>query len=149
MRPGLFSQKVDAICMFQLFDHIPDPNEFLSTCSDTLIPGGLILCFNHNVEAVSARILGEKSPIIDIEHTFLYSPETIRKLFEKNDFKVLEVGPAWNFVNLISIIRLFPLPHNIKIRLLAFLEHRPGLGGIRMSLPLGNLYLIAQKVSSV
>jgi len=145
LRPGLLLQKVDTICMFQLFDHIPNPNEFLATCSDALTPGGGILCFNHNVKAVSARILGEKSPIIDIEHTFLYSPDTIQKLFEKNGFRVLEVGSARNVVNLLSVIRLFPLPRNLKIRLLAFLERTPKLGQIKMSLPLGNLYLIAQK----
>lgn len=145
MRPGLLSQKVDAICMFQLFDHIPNPNEFLSTCSDALIPGGLILCFNHNIRAVSARFLGEKSPIIDIEHTYLYNPDTIRKLFQKNGFKVLEVGPAQNFVNLLNVTRLSPLPRNLKIKVLAFLERKPKLGQISMFLPLGNLYLIAQK----
>jgi SAM-dependent methyltransferase len=146
LRPGLLAQKVDAICMFQLFDHIPNPNEFLATCFDTLMASGLILCFNHNVSAISARVLGEKSPIIDIEHTFLYSPETIRILFQKNGFKVLEVGMAWNFVSLISILRLFPFPRSSKTKLLTLLEHWPRLGRISVSLPLGNLYLIAQKV---
>ena len=146
MRPGLISQRVDSIGMFQLFDHIPNPNEFLATCSDALIPGGLILCFNHNIQAVSARVLGERSPIIDIEHTFLYSPGTIRKLFEKNGFKVLEVGSARNFVNALSLLRLVPFPRNFKTRLLSLLEHRPRLGQVNLSLPLGNLFIIAQKV---
>lgn len=146
MRPGLMSQNVDAIGMFQLFDHIPNPNEFLATCSEVLNPGGLILCFNHNIKAVSARVLGEKSPIIDIEHTFLYSPDTIRKLFENNGFRVLEVGSARNFVNLLSILRLLPFPRNFKMKLLSRAEDWPKLGRINMFLPLGNLYLIAQKV---
>jgi SAM-dependent methyltransferase len=146
MRPDLLSEKVDTIAMFQVFDHIPNPNEFLAVCAETLIPGGLILAFNHNIEAVSARILGEKSPIIDIEHTFLYSPDTIQKLFQKNGFHVLEAGSARNYVNLFSILRLLPIPRKFKTKLLAVLERAPTLGRIRMSLPLGNLYLIAQKV---
>jgi hypothetical protein len=95
---------------------------------------------------VSARVLGEKSPIIDIEHTYLYSPNTIRKLFEKNGFRVLEVGSARNVVNLLSILRLLPFPRNFKIKLLSRVEGWPRLSQINMSLPLGNLYLIAQKV---
>lgn len=146
MRPDLLTQKVSAICMFQLFDHIPNPKEFLAACAEALLPGGLILCFNHNVTAFSAKVLGEKSPIIDIEHTFLYSPDTIRNLFQKNGYKVLEVGSAWNFVSLLSVLRLFPLPRNLKAKLIAFLERMPSLGQIRLFLPLGNLYLIAQKV---
>jgi SAM-dependent methyltransferase len=145
MRPGLLMQTVDAICMFQLFDHIPNPNEFLATCFDTLQPGGLILCFNHNVIAVSARLLGKKSPIIDIEHTFLYEPETIRKLFEKNGFKVMEVGAAWNYVNLLGVVRLFPFPRSMKTKVLSFLERTPQIGQRVMPVPLGNLYIIAQR----
>ena len=147
MRPGLLSQRVDSIGMFQVFDHIPNPNEFLATCSEALVPGGLILCFNHNIQAVSARVLGERSPIIDIEHTYLYSPETIRKLFEKNGFRVLESGSARNLVNLLSVLRLIPFRRSFKMKLLALAEKWPVLGQISMSLPLGNLYLIAQKVS--
>ena len=146
LRPGLLTRKVDTICMFQLFDHIPNPAEFLAICYDALTPDGVILCFNHNVRSVSAQVLGEKSPIIDIEHTFLYSPDTIRKLFQKNGFKVLEVGAAWNSINLVSVARLMPLPRNFKTWLLAFLERRPNLAHIRLSLPLGNLFLIAQKI---
>jgi SAM-dependent methyltransferase len=146
MRPGLLTEKVSVICMFQLFDHISDPQAFLAACADALLPSGLILCFNHNVTALSARILGEKSPIIDIEHTFLYSPSTIRKLFEKNGYKVLEVGSAWNFVSLLNILRLFPFPRALKLKLIDFVGSSTALGQIRLFLPLGNLYLIAQKM---
>jgi SAM-dependent methyltransferase len=147
LRPGLLPDKFDTICMFQLFDHIPNPNEFLSICRETLVPEGLILCFNHNIRALSARVLGEKSPIIDIEHTFLYSPETLQRLFQKNGFRVLETGMAWNYVNLINVFRLFPLPRDVKKGMLGFLERRPGLGHFSLSLPLGNLYLIAQRTN--
>jgi 2-polyprenyl-3-methyl-5-hydroxy-6-metoxy-1,4-benzoquinol methylase len=146
MRTGVVSQKVNVICMFQLFDHIPNPNEFLDICLDTLLPGGLILCFNHNINALSARLLGEKSPIIDIEHTYLYSPDTLKKLFQKHGFVVREARPAWNIVNVSSLFRLFPLPKNMKSRMLSYLERNPRFGQISMSLPIGNLYLIAQKV---
>ena len=146
MRPGLVSEKMDVICMFQLFDHIPNPNEFLAVCCETMAPEGLILCFNHNIDALSARLLGERSPIIDIEHTYLYNPATIKRLFEKNGFKVLEAGMAWNYTNPVSLGRLLPFPKRIKMGLVKFLENMPGVGRLSMPLPLGNLYLIAKKV---
>ncbi len=145
MRDGLFAENsFDTICLFQLFDHVPEPNAFLQSCRKILKPGGLILCFNHNIEALSARILGEKSPIVDVEHTFLYSPKTIKMLFEKNDFKVLEVGPSINQISLYSLVRLMPLPKGIKQAVLSALQ-RSGMGKASLRLPLGNLYLIAQK----
>ena len=57
-------------------------------------PGGVVLSLNHNVEAFSARLLKERSPIIDIEHTHLYSPSTQRMLFEEAGFEACEGGPA-------------------------------------------------------
>jgi hypothetical protein len=100
-----------------------------------------MLCLNHNVEALSARLLKEKSPIIDIEHTYLYSPKTICQLFEKHGFQPRECGPAFNTIRLYSLLRLMPLPVPIKQKLLNAVESV----NINLTLPLGNLYLIAQK----
>jgi len=145
LRPGLLpSNTFNVICMFQTFDHISEPNMLLEECVKLLQPGGIILCLNHNVEAVSSRILGEKSPIIDIEHTYLYSRETIKRLFEKQGLHVLEVKPAWNIIRLYGLLRLLPMPPKIKQRLLGFIDHTP-LNKISLTLPIGNLYVIAQK----
>jgi SAM-dependent methyltransferase len=145
MRPGLFTPETfTLICMFQTFDHISEPNTLLEECFKILKPGGMLLCLNHNVEAVSARILKEKSPIIDIEHPYLYSPSTICQLFEKHGFKTLEVKPAWSIIRLYSLLRLIPLPREFKRKVLANIEDSP-LGRVRFKLPLGNLYIIAQK----
>ncbi|HEY8311651.1 MAG TPA: class I SAM-dependent methyltransferase, partial [Gemmatimonadaceae bacterium] len=89
MHPGLFApDSFDVICLFQVFDHIPNPGEFLDHCFEVLKPGGLVLCLNHNVAAVSARLLKERSPIIDIEHTYLYSPTTIQRIFSDHGFQI-------------------------------------------------------------
>ena len=67
MRPGLFGPaEFDVICLFQVFDHVPDPAALLDACFIALRPGGLVLSLNHNVTAVSAHLLGERSPIVDI-----------------------------------------------------------------------------------
>jgi hypothetical protein len=41
-------------------------------------------------------------------------------------------------------MRLVPFPAGLKSRLIAFLAGNP-LGGLQLSVPLGNLYLIARK----
>src|SRR3989442_339487 len=95
MRPGLFApNSFDAIAMFQTFDHIPDPNALLDECISVLKPGGVLLCVHHNVEAASAKLLGERSPIIDVEHPFLYSPPTMTRIASDHGFPVVEVFRA-------------------------------------------------------
>jgi SAM-dependent methyltransferase len=146
LRPGLLLPNAfSLICMFQTFDHISEPNMLLEECVKALQPGGAILCLNHNADAISSRILKEKSPIIDIEHTYLYSPITIKRIFEKHGLHVLEVKPAWNIIRLYSLLRLFPLPRRVKQKLLDFVNRTP-LSKAHFTLPLGNLYIIAQKL---
>jgi SAM-dependent methyltransferase len=145
MQPGLFeAAQFDAICLFQVLDHIPDPASLVAECFRLLKPGGLMLCINHNVDAWSARLLGRNSPIVDIEHTYLYSPATMAKLFSAYQFELRESGAVWNDYSLYYLVRLLPLAKGIKQPLLSWLKASP-LGQWLLSVPLGNLYLIAQK----
>lgn len=145
MRAGLFpAESFDAVCLFQVLDHISDPLELLEECFAVLRPGGQILAFNHNVDAWSARALGERSPIVDIEHTYLYSPETMRRLFFKAGFVEARVHGVRNTYSLAYLAQLAPLPAGLKNRLLSYL--RSGrVGRTRLTVPLGNLCLIARK----
>ena len=148
MRPGLFEpEQFDVICMFQVLDHIPNPGELLDECFKVLKSGGLILCINHNVEAISARLLKDRSPIIDIEHTFLYSPTTIARIFVAHGFQVKHVGSAFNRYGLFYLVQLIPFPTWLKCAILALLKDNP-IRRISFWVPLGNFYLVAQKPTS-
>lgn len=145
MRPGLFEpDQFDVVCLFQVFDHVSEPGVLLDECLRVLEPGGFVLAINHNVEAISAKLLGERSPIIDIEHTFLYSPATMSRIFRAHGFAVRRVGSVQNRYSLRYLTRLLPLPDALKGSLLGWLE-RHSIGALRLSLPLGNLYLVAQR----
>jgi SAM-dependent methyltransferase len=145
MRPGLFGrEQFDVICMFQVLDHIADPVGLLAECYQVLKAGGLVLCLNHNIEAISAKLLRDRSPIVDIEHTYFYSPDTIKHLFYHSRFKVLHISPVLNIYSPYYVARLMPLPSMIKTILLKFLKIR-FFRKIRLVAPLGNLYLVARK----
>lgn len=144
MRPGLFAEaSFDVVCLFQVFDHLPDPIGVLAETHRVLKPGGLVLILNHNINALSARLLGERSPIIDLEHTYLYSPATLARLARDQGFSPLKTGAVLNDYTLHYLTRLVPLPSFLKLPLLALLRGTP-LGRLRVSVPLGNLYLIAR-----
>jgi SAM-dependent methyltransferase len=145
MRPGVFpAATFDVVCLFQVFDHISDPGPLLDECLNVLKPGGLALILNHNIESFSARILGERSPIIDIEHTYLYSPRTLSRLAKAHGFQIEKTGAVWNHYRLRYLVRLVPFSPATKARLLAALENSP-IGRIPMLVPLGNLYVAARK----
>lgn len=142
LKPGLFkNKKFKFIFFFQTLDHISDPNNFLEICNAMLEPGGYILAFNHNVESLSAKILKEKSPIIDIEHTYLYSPSTITKLFEKYNFKTIKVYSPANTVSIKHLLWLLPLRRSLKAPML-----KMNIPDLSLKVKLGNLCIISQKV---
>lgn len=144
MRPGLFEEETfDVICLFQVLDHFPDPGSVLEESRRILRPGGLVLCLNHDIGAFSARLLGARSPVIDIEHTYLFSRATITQLLEKQGYRVLACGVARNTYSLRYLAHLLPLPTRVKDRIMR------GLGGWfgarRLTISLGNLYAVAER----
>ncbi len=142
------SASFDAICLFQVFDHISDPCATLNACTDILRPGGLILFVHHNISALSARILGQLSPIIDIEHTFLYNPKTLARLCEECGLQCVESGTAFNTYSVAYLVHLLPLPDKLKKLAMRAVDSTP-IGRLRLRVPLGNMYLIARKESSL
>jgi SAM-dependent methyltransferase len=145
MHSSLFAPEVfDVVCLFQVFDHLPDPGAMLDASLHVLKPGGLLLLLNHNIDAVSARLLRERSPIIDLEHTYLYSPETLARMVGARGFRVRESGRVWNAYTLHYLVRLVPLPRGLKQALLTALR-ATGIGKLRLAVPLGNFYMVAQK----
>ncbi len=147
LSPATFKSGVfDLICFFQVLEHMRDPNDLLRICHDLLVPEGFIVAFNHDVESPQAKILKEKSPIIDIGHYSLFSKVTMEKIFRKNNFQPVKMHSHLNVVSLRHIILLLPFLNRTKAK---FLAAKEGLLGrflnIGVRVKLGNLCLIAVK----
>ncbi|HLY62076.1 MAG TPA: class I SAM-dependent methyltransferase [Terriglobia bacterium] len=137
--PGWFS----LICGFQVLDHLTRPNEVLRTCRAMLEPGGVALFINHDAAAWTNRILGERSPIIDIEHTYLYDKKTMARIFRKNGFEVLRVFSVRNEYPLAYWWKMAPIPGWLKAGLQPALK-RSRFGRWVVSMKAGNLGILAR-----
>ena len=147
LEPGLFKpESFDLIAFFQVLDHIPDPNAFLQQCSLLLKSGGYIVAFHHNVKGWSHSLLGERCPIIDVEHTHLYDPKTCAAIFRRNGFNVIKVSRPSNLVSLRHLVWLTPFPRRMKKALMTStsdLVRR--FFALTLWLKLGNLCIFAKK----
>ena len=139
------SEQFDVITFFQTFDHVTEPNKFLKNCFNILKSKGFILAINHNVGSFSAKILGERSPIFDIGHAYLYDFKTMKKIFENNGFKVLDIFSVKNVMNLERLIHLLPF-NKKKINALQKFLSITKLDKYNIPLYVGNLGIIAQKL---
>ena len=123
-----------------------DPNSFLKICHDLLLPGAFIVAFNHDAESLQAKILRERSPIIDIGHYSLFSKATMGKIFRQNSFLPVKMFLPFNIVSLRHVLLLLPFFNRIKMK---FLGSREGWWGRFLSrglrVKLGNLCMVAVK----
>ncbi len=132
----------DLICSFQTLDHLSDPLDMLGTCYRKLRPGGLIYIIVHNVDGLQARIFGAKSPIIDVEHIYLFNPKTLSMAVEKVGFQTVGAFPIKNSYPLEYLTRHAPIPCKTQVN--AVLKALR-LNMIQIPLRLGNMGIVARK----
>jgi len=136
----------DVICFFQTLDHIINPNLFLNDCFKILKRQGIIFCIVHNSNSFLTKILGEKTPIFDIEHTYLYDKSTLRKIFEKNNFEVIKVINTANEYSLRYWFSLLPLGIAFKKGVEKVISLF-SLEKISLRIKAGNIVIVAKKAA--
>ena len=148
IQTGFFSRETfadesfDLICCFQTLDHLSDPLEMLKTCYQKLRPKGLLYIIVHNADGLQAKIFGEKSPIIDVEHIYLFNSKTLTMAVEKAGFVTLGAFPIKNSYPIEYLVTHAPLPFKRQI---GTLFAACGLNKVSIPLRLGNMGIVAQK----
>lgn len=145
MRLSLFpSASFDVVCAFHVLDHVPDPGAFLDQCAQVLRPGGFLVIVVHDADAWSHRLLGERSPIVDVEHTYLYGRHHLARLAGSHGLTPCTAGRVMDRHELGYLLRLMPLPQLVRRGLRGGLSLL-GADKTRIRAPLGNSWFIARR----
>lgn len=145
LREGIFkNNNFGIVTCFHTLDHVVDPNKFIKICHQLLKKSGLAYFVVHDTQGLSVRLLGEKSPIFDIEHIYLFNKNTLEKIFLKNGFRKVEVFEVKNKYPLSYWCSALPLPHLIKKIILVLLKVTR-LGNLPIKIGAGNIGIIASK----
>lgn len=150
IRMGVFDSsdwetgRFQLVTSFQTLEHVPDPLELCTSAHRLLGEGGALLVVCHNRRAPLNRVLGRRSPIFDIEHLQLFCPASLRSLLERSGYTDIKVRPFTNRYPLRYWLQLLPLPQAVKSKVMAAAD-RSSLGGLAVSLPVGNLVAVGFK----
>ena len=137
-------ESMSLVTCFQTFEHLDDPLKMCREAFDILKPGGLIAIVGHDRTAFSARVLGKKSPIFDIEHLQLFSPASSRALLSRVGFEGITVKRISNIYPIHYWTKLFPLPNFVKKPIVRALK-ASWLGRASLSLSAGNMMAVGYR----
>jgi SAM-dependent methyltransferase len=126
------------VTCLQTIEHLPEPLAVCEEAGRLLKPGGALLVVCHDRRAWSARVLGRRSPIYDIEHLQLFDRATLRALLERSGFERIEVHGLVNRYPLGYWLRLARAPAAL-VRMLGRVASLP------LAVPAGNLWAVGYR----
>jgi SAM-dependent methyltransferase len=145
-RENLFPEETfDIVTCFQTIEHVDSPLATVREIFRILRPGGMCVIVCHNVNAFSARMMGTKSPIYDVEHLQLFSRSSIGELLERGRLQIALVSPIINSYSLDYWLKLSPIPKGVRSLLSIMLKYTL-FSKVCVPLPAGNLLAVGTKV---
>ncbi len=137
-------ESLSLITCFQTVEHLYDPAAMCHAAMTLLKPGGAIYLVGHDRRALSAKCLGRKSPIFDVEHLQLFSKKSIRSMLERAGFTRCTVQTILNRYPLHYWAKLLPMPRTWKPGIVSALKFLH-IGNVPIPMPAGNIAAIAYK----
>lgn len=116
------TKKFDIITLWQVLEHIDDPNRYLSKIKKIIKKDGLLYIGVPNIQSTQYLIFRNKWFHLDLpRHLFAYSPKTLKEILEKNGFDVfridhdyLEYNPFGFFQSFFNVILpVFNFPYKL------------------------------------
>ncbi|KDP87537.1 hypothetical protein CF70_000555 [Cupriavidus sp. SK-3] len=150
IREGIFRESdyepesFDLICCFMTLEHVREPKDIARSVMNLLRPGGAFVTVTHDYRSPVNRIMGKRSPIIDIEHMQLFSQPSIESLFNTTGYVNVTIRPFANRYALRYWTRLAPLGANTK-KIVGSVLGALRVDGLKLSVNVGNTAAVGFK----
>jgi SAM-dependent methyltransferase len=132
------------ITCFQTMEHVYDPLALCQSALELLHPGGALLLVCHDRRALSARVLGKRSPIFDIEHLQLFSRPSASYALRQAGYGDISTHGVVNRYPISYWTKLLPFPPRVKGAALGVLK-KTRLGRVSVALSAGNFAAVGYK----
>jgi 2-polyprenyl-3-methyl-5-hydroxy-6-metoxy-1,4-benzoquinol methylase len=142
-------ESFDLVVICQTLEHLDDPLSFIESAHKLLKYGGMLMVVGHNYRHWLMRLLGARSPIIDIEHFQLFSPQSLEFILNKCNFSNIEIAPLKNGYPLHYWSKLLPIPLGLKKACLKFMKNNSlgrSVASRVIHASVGNMVAFARKI---
>jgi 2-polyprenyl-3-methyl-5-hydroxy-6-metoxy-1,4-benzoquinol methylase len=124
------AEHFDAITMWDVIEHLPDPRRTLREVNRILKRGGILGIITPDIGSFVAKFLGKNWLELKRvkEHIYFFSKETITQMLCKEGFKVLGINTVGKHIKLKTVIKELNFMHLPGINLFSRWIERNGLG---------------------
>ena len=77
--------------MFDVLEHLDDPDTVLKMCSQNLKNGGKLILSTMNMNSIFAKLTGKYYPWIIPMHKFYFSDHSVKKFLSKNSLSLYKI----------------------------------------------------------
>lgn len=100
--PGDF----DAVTMWHVLEHLPDPAAAVARAADLVRPGGRVVISVPNIDSLQARIGGDSWFHLDLpRHLFHFGPGSLTALVERAGLRVVRIGHFYPEMEVVGLIQ--------------------------------------------
>jgi SAM-dependent methyltransferase len=93
---GFARGSFDLVTMWDVVEHVPDPQQLLREARAMIRPGGHLLLETQNVDSRFANLLGQRwHHYKHQEHIYHFNPSTVRRLLDQAGFEVVKLTSAF------------------------------------------------------
>lgn len=92
----------DAVTMWDVIEHVPDPSGYLRRAHELLRPGGVLTLATPDVGSLPAKIFGRRWMGFKLsdEHIYYFSIATLSRMLQDAGFEILNVRHIGKYVTL-------------------------------------------------
>jgi ubiquinone/menaquinone biosynthesis C-methylase UbiE len=132
---------LDVITMWDVIEHLADPQTELKRAHRLLRPNGLLALSTMNVETWFPRLLGRRWPWYMQMHLYYFTPQTLRQMLERAGFEMLESVPHKRVVRLAYLVSRLEAYCRPVARLLEWTVAKLGQSDRLVAVDLGDIFV--------
>lgn len=89
----------DAVTMWDVIEHVPDPLACLQSIEKLLKPGGWAAVHTMDIDSLFAKVMGKRWPWLMQMHIYYFSAKTLTEMAEKSGLKVMHCKPHGRYLH--------------------------------------------------
>lgn len=143
----LAPESYDVITMWDVIEHLADPNLAFKKIMTALRPGGYVAFSTGDVSSAWARVAGKRWQLLTPpQHLYFFSPASMSRLLERHDLSIREIQHEKKCVTVAFVLFKAQESFGRIIKPIATVLRWTGLQNVKMSINLGDIMtVVAQK----